>query len=230
MFGSGLVLTELEVSFRAAEREEYFPPLPTVIAPEGGELSASAPVMTAENSKSRRAYMVGFLVRGNTQGARRAVFITHLRALEERRVDHGRACCWTTRPAQRVMRAVLRQHARILARRDIRPKRVTGTFFTAGKIGSEWRTEGRDGLARPARCACAFPPCTLFLQRTRVCLTLTTRPRGRPLRGLVRAVTRSTKRDMFGNDRAKALKEVGAAWEHGSIITLAHTGVQAMRC
>ena len=86
----------------------------------------------------------------------------------------------------------------------------------------------RAGTARAVRVRVS--PCTLFLQRTRVCLTLTTRPRGGLLRDLVRAVTRSTKRDMFGNDRAKTLKEAGAAWEHGSIITLAHTGVQAMRC
>ena len=53
-----MVLTKLDVSFNAADKDEYLPPLPTVIAPEGGELSASAPVMKAEKSRSRPEYMV----------------------------------------------------------------------------------------------------------------------------------------------------------------------------
>jgi hypothetical protein len=40
--------THLEVSFNAADKVEYFPPLPTVIAPDGGD-EAHDTVQAREN-------------------------------------------------------------------------------------------------------------------------------------------------------------------------------------
>ena len=51
-------LTELEVSLRAADNVACLPPVPTVIAPAGGELGANAPESRQAESKMTRDSMV----------------------------------------------------------------------------------------------------------------------------------------------------------------------------
>jgi hypothetical protein len=52
---------ELDVSLRAAEMVEYLPPLPIVMAPDGGELSACAEIADRA-SRARRNSMVDWLL------------------------------------------------------------------------------------------------------------------------------------------------------------------------
>jgi hypothetical protein len=44
------IQVELEVSFRAFDKVAYFPPFPTVRAPEGGELNARADKADSKNA------------------------------------------------------------------------------------------------------------------------------------------------------------------------------------